>query len=168
MKQLTLGVSLFVVLATFGITSPAPQAQQAEFNGSQRAKIQKVNVTTNSSNAGAQINAIRSRAGLPPVKRSAKLDAAAHAQASFMAANKIMTHRGRNGTNVAQRVSRVGYKWCTVAENVSRGYRTEARAIEAWRVSPGHYRNLTISNVKQFGIANVNGYRAMVLAASRC
>lgn len=168
MKQLTLGVSLFVVLTTFGITSPAPQAQQAEFNGSQRAKIHKVNVNTSSPNAETHVNAIRSRAGLPPLRRNAKLDAAAEAQARFMAANRIMTHTGRNGSNVAQRVSRVGYKWCTVAENVSRGYRTEARAIEAWRVSPGHYRNLVNRKVRQFGIANVNGYRAMVLAARKC
>jgi|GEM_PF-2198579 uncharacterized protein YkwD len=163
MKQLRLGVSLFVALAAFGITSPAAQAERAE--------VRQANLTQNAASgasAAAQINTIRARAGLPPVQRNAKLDAAAHAQASFMAANRIMTHKGRNGSDVGQRVSSTGYTWCTVAENVSRGYRTEARAIEAWRVSPGHYRNLVNHRVTQFGIANVGGFRAMVLAARRC
>ncbi len=160
MKQLAMGAALFVALAAFGSTSPAPQAQQAEFHNA--------NAVAAAPSAEAHINAIRARAGLPAVRRDPRLDAAAHAQASYMAANRIMTHRGRNGSNVAHRVTRTGYKWCTVAENVSRGYRTQARAIEAWRLSPGHYRNMTKKNVRHFGIANVNGFRAMVLAAGRC
>jgi uncharacterized protein YkwD len=160
MRQRILGTCLVVSLATFAITSPAAQAQQA--------KLENASASISARSASAQINAIRARANLHKVRRSAKLDAVALAHAKDMARHKFMSHTSSDGSDLRVRVARVGYKWCSLAENVSRGYRTEARAIENWRQSPGHYRNLTNKKVKEFGLANVNGFRVMVLGASRC
>lgn len=115
-----------------------------------------------------QLNAIRSRAAVPAIGRNAQLDAAALEQAQFMAASNTMTHRGRNGSNVGARVGAQGYRWCVVAENVFRGHADPAFAIEAWRTSPGHFRNMTNGKVREFGMASVGEFHAMVLAAQSC
>lgn len=150
-------LALCAALAACGAapTTGTPQAQATA-------------VSTSGASVQAQLNEIRSRAGLAGVKRSPQLDAAALAHAKDMAANNFMAHKGSNGSNPGQRAKRAGYRWCTVAENVSQGYRSDARAIEAWRVSPGHYGNMVKRKVTHFGMANVNGFRAMVLAAKRC
>jgi uncharacterized protein YkwD len=116
----------------------------------------------------AKVNAIRAQAGLAEVKRHPKLDAAARAQAMDMATNDFLGHTGSDGSDLRKRVDRVGYDWCTLAENVSRGYKSDARAIEAWRVSKGHHANITKRKAREFGYANVNGFRVLVLSARRC
>lgn len=116
----------------------------------------------------AQINAIRASAGVGTVKRNAKLDRAALAHARDMAANQFMSHTGSDGSDLRVRVERAGYSWCSLGENVSRGYRSDSAAIAQWRTSPGHYRNMIKGKAREFGMANVNGFRVMVLGASSC
>jgi uncharacterized protein YkwD len=120
------------------------------------------------SSVQTQINAIRGQAGLAGVSRNAMLDAAALRHAKDMAVNNFMGHTGSDGSDLRKRVERTGYGWCTLAENVSKGYATDARALEGWRASSGHYANLVKRNVKDFGMADVNGFHVMVLAARRC
>ncbi|MEP3441291.1 MAG: CAP domain-containing protein [Sulfitobacter sp.] len=116
----------------------------------------------------AQINAIRASAGVGQVKRNAKLDRAALAHARDMAANNFLSHTSSDGSDLRRRVERAGYDWCSLGENVSRGYRSDQAAIEQWRTSPGHYRNMIKGKAREFGMANVNGFRVMVLGASNC
>jgi uncharacterized protein YkwD len=85
-----------------------------------------------------------------------------------MASKGFFSHKGSNGSTVGKRTTRAGYNWCTVAENISKGFSNETAAIESWRTSPGHYRNMTKKKVKEFGIANVGDVWVMVLAAKRC
>lgn len=145
-------------------TSVAPQAQPAQTT----QPAQTARSVVSGASAQAQINSIRANAGLSAVRRDAQLDAAALAHARDMAAQNFMGHTGSDGSKVGQRVLRTGYRWCALAENVSQGYRSEARAIEGWRVSPAHYRNITNTQVTHFGIASVDGFRVMVVAARRC
>lgn len=116
----------------------------------------------------AQINAIRASAGVGSVKRNAKLDRAALAHARDMAANNFLSHSGSDGSDLRIRVDRAGYDWCSLGENVSRGYRSDEAAIEQWSTSPGHYRNMIKPQAREFGMANVDGFRVMVLGASNC
>jgi len=161
MRLILTGTALALVLA--GCTeSPATATATATAPAStQSSSAIAAGVT-------AQVNAIRAQAGQAPVSRNAQLDAAALAHARDMAANSFMGHIGSDGSDLRDRVQRAGYGWCTLAENVSRGYSTDARAVEAWRVSPGHYANLVKGNVREFGMANVAGSRVMVLSARRC
>lgn len=115
-----------------------------------------------------QVNAIRARANQPAVTRNATLDRVARAHAQDMAARNFFSHTGSNGSNVAQRVKRAGYRWCFVSENISKGYASDRAAIESWRVSSGHYRNLVAPKSREFGFAHAGKYRVMVLASKRC
>ncbi|WP_298859554.1 CAP domain-containing protein [uncultured Sulfitobacter sp.] len=142
-----------LALAACATTSPAPVAQQ---------------FTQTSGSPAALVNAIRKQAGVSGVKRSRVLDAAAKAHANDMASNNFFGHTGSNGSSVAKRVKAAGYTWCTVSENVGKGYRSSPRAIEAWRVSRGHYRNMVNRKAREFGFARSGDYSVMVLAARKC
>lgn len=142
-----------LVLAACSTTSPAPVAQQATQAGA---------------SATASVNAIRGQAGAPAITRNRVLDAVAKGHANDMAANNFFSHTGSNGSSAGQRAKKAGYKWCMISENVAKGYRDQAGAIESWRTSPGHYLNLVNRKSREFGMARTGNYWVMVLAAKRC
>ena len=117
-----------------------------------------------------QINAIRAAAGRKPVVRSAKLDSAARAHASDMGANGFFGHIASDGSTVAERVSKTGYPWCSVSENIAKGerYDTARKAIKTWRESPGHYRNIVNPKARAFGMARSGHLWVQVFAGNRC
>ncbi|KIN71601.1 Allergen V5/Tpx-1 related protein [Sulfitobacter guttiformis KCTC 32187] len=118
--------------------------------------------------AADRLNNIRARAGLGAVSRNPILDAAALRHADDMVSANFFSHTGSNGSTVGKRVKAAGYRWCTVAENINKGYSGRSAAIEAWRTSPSHFRNMTNPKVRHFGLANVGDVWVMVLAAKRC
>lgn len=121
-----------------------------------------------SASIGAMVNSIRAEKGLGKLTRNAKLDSAARAHAKDMAANKFMSHTGTDGSDLRKRVERTGYRWCMLAENLARGHQNNANAVKSWRVSAGHYRTMIKRKAKEYGTANVNGFRVLVVAAKRC
>ncbi|KEJ89892.1 CAP domain-containing protein [Sulfitobacter donghicola] len=136
----------------------APAAQQASANSGPVA----------AGSAGAQINAIRARVGLGGLQRNARLDAIARVHAQDMAKNKFFAHQGSDGSTAGKRATRGGYRWCTIGENISKGYSSQARTIEGWRTSPGHYRNMVNNKAQHFGMAKVGEYWVMLVAAKNC
>lgn len=150
MRHFAVGITLSLFIAAFGAAVSAPQ--QAQANGA----------------LNQQINAIRADANLPALKRNTKLDAAAKAHAADMDRRNFFAHKGSNGSLPDQRVTRAGYRWCTVAENIANGYRDGAKVIEGWRNSQGHYRNIVSRKAKEYGLANVGDVWVMVVAARKC
>lgn len=162
MKSIAVGMALCLVLSACVTVRNSggggPAAQQAEANSGP--------VSGNS--AGAQINAIRARVDLPALRRNATLDAAARVHAADMESKNFFAHKGSDGTTGGQRMARAGYRWCSMAENISKGYSTETRAIEGWRVSPSHYRNIVSGSAKEFGLARVGKFHVMLVAEKGC
>lgn len=155
MKLISVGVALCLALSACGSTPPT---QQAKANSG----------PVSGSTAGAQINAIRARVGLPGLSRNATLDAAARVHASDMVKNNFFAHKGSDGSSSSKRVTRAGYRWCTVGENISMGYQSSTASIEVWRTSPGHYRNIVSRDAKEYGLAKVGKYWVMLVAAKKC
>jgi uncharacterized protein YkwD len=81
-------------------------------------------------------------AAAPPLARSALLDRVARAHADDMAARGRMDHVGRDGSKVPERVSRAGYDWGKVAENIAAGQSTPEAAVASWLASAPHCANL--------------------------
>lgn len=158
MTRLVIGLIVSLVVSACGGKGATPSAVQAS------AKSPAIE----GSPSGAQLNAIRAKANLPAVWRNATLDAAAQAHADDMAAKGFLSHRGSDGSTVGKRVTRAGYRWCSVAENISKGYAKRTTVIEQWRKSPAHYRNITKPKVKAFGMAKSGDYWVLVLAAKSC
>lgn len=89
-----------------------------------------------------RVNALRSRAGLRPVRRNPKLEAAAQAHAVDLLVRSDYRHESRDGRDQGMRAVAAGYSTSSVAENLYEDVYSVDEAVEGWLRSPGHRRNL--------------------------
>ena len=109
-----------------------------------------------------------------PLKLNAQLGRAALLHSEEMAKYFSMGHQGRDGSTPAQRVTRAGYQWTAVGENVAAGPGTAEEVIAGWLASSGHCANIMSARYTEMGVAFVvNGhddyavYWTLSLAAPR-
>ncbi len=73
-----------------------------------------------------------------------------------------LTHTGKGGSTSSQRVTKAGYIWQAVAENLAIGQGTAEEAIQSWLDSENHCKNIMNPIYKEYGAAyiksNSNGY----------
>lgn len=124
-------------------------------------------VTVTDSTGSADVNTFRASAGLPPLARSAALDAAAQAHAADMARNGFFGHRGSNGSTHGERIRAAGMSPCGAAENIADGPFTPSGVMAGWMGSQGHRRNILNRRYSEYGLARVEGKWVMTLAG-RC
>jgi uncharacterized protein YkwD len=105
------------------------------------------------------INAYRKRKGLKPLKLNVTLTEAAKAHSRDLAKWDRISHYGSDGSNPWDRVKRVGYPAKLAAENVGTGQISIDEVIKGWQSSPGHNKNLLLSDAKEMGIALVQDPR---------
>ncbi len=90
------------------------------------------------------------------------LEAAAAGHANDMASEDYFSHKARDGSTPAQRVSRAGYHWRLTGENIAAGQLTPESAMAGWLKSPGHCANLMNPGYTEMGVAfAVNARSAM-------
>jgi uncharacterized protein YkwD len=89
------------------------------------------------------------------LKLSAELVTAALAHSLDMAARNYFEHQGPDGSTPASRVTRAGYPWRVVGENIAAGVATPDEAVEGWLQSPGHCENLMDPRFTDMGVAYV-------------
>jgi uncharacterized protein YkwD len=92
-------------------------------------------------------------AAAPPLTLSSALDRAALEHSRDMAAHGYMDHTGRDGSSPADRISRTGYRWHMVGENLASGVLTPEDAVAGWLHSPHHCENLMTARFTEMGIA---------------
>ncbi|AEG92439.1 conserved hypothetical protein [Ramlibacter tataouinensis TTB310] len=116
----------------------------------------------------------RSFAAAPPLQADARLDRAAAVHAQDMARHGYLGHRGRDGSGADRRVTRAGYAWRSVGENIASGQQTAREVVRDWLASPTHCANLMSPRFTQMGIAYAvnpaspdGSYWAQVLARPR-
>jgi uncharacterized protein YkwD len=88
-----------------------------------------------------------------PVGLDIKLDRTALTHSEDMARHGHMTHRGSDGTSVAERAAHAGYKWAKVGENVAAGTPGVEDVIQGWLQSPEHCANVMNPDFTQMGVA---------------
>lgn len=104
---------------------------------------------------------------------SPQLAQAADAHARDMAARGFFDHIGSDGSSPAERVSRTGYLWQLVGENLAYatpGHFDAVRVVDAWLTSPTHCANLLNPDFSELGAAVVRAeleYWVQVLAKPR-
>ena len=105
----------------------------------------------------ALINQIRAENQQPPVKISVKLTNAAKWLSHDNADNKPddPDHTDTLGRDVGKRLADFGYTADIIKENIVVGAETAARAIQIWKESGFHIRNLVNADVKVMGISRV-------------
>ncbi len=115
------------------------------------------------------LNDYRASNGRAALAYSPRLEAAALAHASDMAAQGFFDHRGSDGSTVGGRVRRQGYGWCFVAENIAQGQLSLAEVMQAWADSRGHRRSMLAREAREFALIEAPGrIWVMVLAAPGC
>ncbi len=108
------------------------------------------------------VNAHRAAAGVAPVVLDARLNRAAQAHASEMAARQQMTHTGANGSNAGARITAAGYTWSTWGENVAAGQTSATKAVTAWMNSAPHRRHLLSTGFAHIGIGRAVGANGVI------
>jgi hypothetical protein len=107
----------------------------------------------------ALTNAFRSGEKLAPVKPNTELARAARLFAEYLARTGRFAHEA-DGRKPGERARAAGYRFCSLSENLashldSRGFTTERlaeRAVEGWKNSPGHRRNLADPSATEIGV----------------
>ena len=129
------------------------------------------NANQMASEIAAGVNAQRRANGLAPLAYSADLGRAATVHACDMAVNNFFGHRGSNGSTTQARVQAVGYRSCTVAENLAWGYPAAGQIIGGWMASSGHRANMLHPRVTEMGIGVTNGAKGpnwVLVLGRRC
>jgi uncharacterized protein YkwD len=101
------------------------------------------------------VNAYRREKGLKPLKLQPALTEAAREHSRDLARWDRISHFGSDGSNPWDRVKRAGYSARLAAENVGTGQVTIEEVVKGWQASPGHNKNLLLSDAEHMGIALV-------------
>jgi uncharacterized protein YkwD len=93
---------------------------------------------------------------MPPVPEltwNIQLEQAAARHAKDMDQNNLFGHAGSDGSGPDERITAEGYIWSICGENVAYGYSSVEDAINGWKKSPGHCRNIMDAEFKELGAA---------------
>ncbi|MGH3071764.1 MAG: CAP domain-containing protein [Gaiellaceae bacterium] len=107
----------------------------------------------------AELNVVRRKHGLRPLRLSRPLGSAADAHSRAMGSQGFFAHDSRDGTAFWKRVERYygpgGYDTWSVGENLlwSSGRLTAARAVQLWMGSPGHRKNILTPRWREIGLS---------------
>lgn len=93
----------------------------------------------------------RKEAGLPPLKASTKLQAAAQAHARDMAEHEKMNHKGSDRSTPFERIERQGYRYRRAGENIAYGQPDVEAVMKVWMNSPPHKKNI-LGGFSQIGV----------------
>src|SRR5262249_50731226 len=102
------------------------------------------------------INATRAELRLPALTLSATLTQAATWKSVSLAASGVLSHDDP-GRAWFQRIADCGYRSTPVAENLAMGVETGRAAVQMWRGSAPHFRNMTDPSMRVVGVARVRG-----------
>ncbi len=105
----------------------------------------------------AATNALRSAAGLPPVRPNPVLARVAAQHACDMAQRGRMTHTGSRTAGPGPRVKAAGYAPRVTAENIAAGPFSQERVLAEWNASSGHRANILIPQMRDYGIGQAIG-----------
>lgn len=100
-----------------------------------------------------EINAYRKANGVPPVKLSRSLGAAADYHSVYMAKTDDVDHTLQSGLAWSTNIYNYGYPTGQgIGENVLAGRKSAGGAINLWKTSPGHKANMLNPKWKAIGI----------------
>jgi uncharacterized protein YkwD len=103
----------------------------------------------------ALINNERAMTGAAPLSVQAQLGNAARGHSQDMGCNGFFSHTGSDGSSPATRVSRQGYSWSAVAENIAAGYGDPSSVVSGWMGSQGHKDNILNPIYTEIGIGYI-------------
>lgn len=103
------------------------------------------------------MNRQRAAHGLGPLRLNTRLSLAAQDRVTDMFEQRYFDHVAPDGTQPFTWVTRRGYAYRTVGENLAVGYTSADRVVHGWMNSPGHRRNILGRGFDEIGIAVASG-----------
>ncbi|MGH1357708.1 MAG: CAP domain-containing protein [Burkholderiaceae bacterium] len=112
----------------------------------------------------------------PLLQWNTQLASAAEQHARAMVEQRFFDHVDPAGDTVGNRVSRAGYRWRQVGENLAAGHESIEEAVQGWLLSTGHCEVMIDETFTEFGLAQVRSadpldsygvYWALVVAKPR-
>lgn len=98
------------------------------------------------------VNALRARAGAPPLQLNAELIAAAATHARDMAVQNRPWHFGSDGSSPIDRARQAGYRGTVLGETISETYESELETIAAWMTRPDTRAVITDPLARDLGV----------------
>ena len=144
-KRITVAVALAALCAAFAAPVAVP-AQHAALSSLDSGVL-------------AQLNTIRTRHGLVPLRLNARLTSAAAAHSRQMAADGYFDHNSADGTAFWKRIGRWygagGYGYWSVGENLlwSSPQVDPSGALQLWMNSPEHRANILNPRWREIGVS---------------
>jgi len=138
------GDSYWIVLAS--PFAPPPQSAAATVAA-------RVLALTNEARSQPRNCGDRSFPASGPLTLDPLLERAAAAHARDMAQYGYLQHEGRDGSGPADRVTRTGYRWRSIGENIASGQTTAEQVVQAWVRSPVHCATLMSASFTEMGLA---------------
>ncbi|WP_417719887.1 CAP domain-containing protein [Salipiger sp.] len=157
---------ILLALGTAGACTKAP-VQEVATRG-EIVRLSSVSApAANASAYGSAFNAFRAQKGLPQLRRSPRLEAAARKHARDIANMGKLTHRGSDGSQISGRVKATGYPMRRVAENAAWTAQGFDRVLKIWEGSPPHRKNMLRRDVEEYGLAKSGPYWVLVVGQKR-
>lgn len=117
--------------------------------------------------AGCKCPGGKNFAPAAPLKWDSQLEAAAQKHAGDMYRRRYFSHNSTDGAEFSDRISRAGYEWKTVGENIAKGYPTPRSVVKAWRSSREHCPNLMSPKFDDMGVGKAGPYWVQDLGRRR-
>jgi uncharacterized protein YkwD len=116
--------------------------------------IRRVLELTNQARSHARRCGAEAFPAAPPLALApSSLERAAVEHSQDMANHSYLDHTGRDGTTPGDRVTRAGYKWKTIGENLASGVMTPDDVVNGWVGSPHHCENVMSSRFTEMTVA---------------
>lgn len=103
-------------------------------------------------------------AAAAPLTLEPRLTKAAQGHADDMNVNTYFSHTGKDGSTLGTRVTRTGYSWWGLGENIALGYPDAAAVMAGWLGSDGHCANIMNPSFTQLGVGKSGSYWVQVFA----
>ena len=102
---------------------------------------------------------------VPPLVWDERLEKAASRHANDMYHHHQFNHTGSDGSSLEERISKTGYKWELIGENIATGYTNSTDVVTGWKGSPGHCKTMMNAGFQEMGAARKGSYWVMDLGS---
>ncbi|HEX6766610.1 MAG TPA: CAP domain-containing protein [Polyangiaceae bacterium] len=92
-----------------------------------------------------------------PLAMQAELRCAARNHSLDMATRGFFDHENPDGDGPAERISRAGFEWTAIGENIAQGQETPDAVMTSFMESPGHCANILEPRFEFIGVGYVGG-----------
>jgi len=91
-----------------------------------------------------------------PLEWDNKLYVSARSHAKYLVGKKKLTHYGKRGEDISERIAKTGYPWKVVGENLGMGQQSFPQVMKDWIKSTPHCKMLMNPKVEDMAVAKVN------------